>query len=181
MDAPSNGNYVVVNPSWNGGYGAVTWGSGTAGVKGTISASNSLIGATANDHVGGGYATLANGYSVGGSVTVLSNGNYVVASPLWSNQTGAVTWGSGTAGVKGTISASNSLARIGRRRSGWGQDRRRRRRRLPGHPGARQRQLRRRQPVLGGGKGAVTWESGGSAATGTGVSIEQPDRLEHRR
>ena len=86
--ALDDGNYVVVNPSWNGGCGAVTWGSGTAGVKGTISAANSLVGSTADDHVGGGYATLANGYSVGGSVTVLSNGNYVVASPLWSNADG---------------------------------------------------------------------------------------------
>ena len=167
VDALSNGNYVVVNPSWNGGYGAVTWGSGTAGVKGTISASNSLIGATANDHVGGGYATLANGYSVGGSVTVLSNGNYVVASPLWNNQTGAVTWGSGTAGVKGTISASNSLLGSGggdlvgaRTDDGAGDV-------YPGIRALGNGNYVVASPFWGGGKGEVTWESGGSAATGT--------------
>ena len=170
----------MVNASWNGGYGAVTWGSGTAGVKGTISASNSLIGATANDHVGGGYATLANGYSVGGSVTVLSNGNYVVASPLWSNQTGAVTWGSGTAGVKGTISASNSLVGSGggdlvgaRTDDGAGDV----------YPGIRhrQRQLRRRQPVLGWREGRGDVGERRQCRDRHGVFIEQPDRLEHRR
>ena len=40
----------------NGGVvnaGAVTWGSGTTGVSGVISAANSLVGSTANDQVGG--------------------------------------------------------------------------------------------------------------------------------
>ena len=34
------------------GAGAVTWGSGTAGVSGPVSATNSLVGSTANDYVG---------------------------------------------------------------------------------------------------------------------------------
>ena len=101
----SNGNYVVNSPFWdNGGIvnaGAVTWGSGTAGVSGAVSASNSLVGSTANDSVGD------------GGITALSNGNYVVNSPFWDNggivNAGAVTWGSGSAGVSGTVSASNSL------------------------------------------------------------------------
>jgi Repeat of unknown function (DUF5650) len=92
----SNGNYVVDSANWNGNVGAVTWGSGTAGVKGAVSATNSLIGSSALDYVGG------NG------VTTLSNGNYVVDSANW-NHVGAVTLGSGTAGVTGVVSASNSL------------------------------------------------------------------------
>ena len=107
MTALSNGNYVVSSPDWTNGAaanaGAVTWGSGTAGVSGPVSATNSLVGSTANDDVG----------SVDGGVTALSNGNYVVSSPDWTNgaaaDAGAVTWGSGTAGVSGAVSATNSL------------------------------------------------------------------------
>src|SRR5208282_3810851 len=84
--------------------GAVTWGSGTAGVSGAVSATNSLVGSTANDQVGG---------VLGVGVTALSNGNYVVSSPNWNNgaaaSAGAVTWGSGTVGVRGPVSATNSL------------------------------------------------------------------------
>lgn len=103
--ALSSGNYIVPTSSWDNGAvanaGAVTWGSGTAGVSGTISAANSLVGSTANDQVG-----------VTG-IVVLTNGNYVVRSANWDNgavaNAGAVTWGSGTAGVSGTISTANSL------------------------------------------------------------------------
>ena len=101
----SNGNYVALSPLWDNGTvtnaGAATWGSGTAGVSGVVSGSNSLVGGFANDSVG----SL--------SVLALSNGNYVVLSPIWHNGTivnaGAATWGSGTTGVKGTVSSSNSL------------------------------------------------------------------------
>ena len=103
----SNGNYVVISGYWTNGngerVGAVTWGSGTAGVKGVVSASNSLVGSQADDDSDGGLF----------HVTVLSNGNYVVVNDNWYNgaavKAGAVTWGSGTAGVKGVISAANSL------------------------------------------------------------------------
>jgi hypothetical protein len=92
-----NGNLVVQSPSWNGNRGAITWGSATAGVAGTISAANSLVGSDANDRVGN------------GGITILSNGNYVVGSPFWNSNRGAVTWGSGTTGVAGTITAINSV------------------------------------------------------------------------
>jgi autotransporter-associated beta strand protein len=95
--ALSNGNYVV-RSLWNGGRGAATWGSGTAGVSGTISAANSLIGSSAGDQVG----------NVGG-ITALSNGNYVVGSPNWNGGRGAATWGIGAFGTSGVVSASNSL------------------------------------------------------------------------
>ncbi|WP_420841891.1 beta strand repeat-containing protein [Fimbriiglobus ruber] len=91
-----SGNYVMASPGWSGGTGAVTLGSGTTGISGLVSASNSLVGSTAGD-------------SIGTSVTALPNGNYVVASPNWSGNIGAVTFGSGTAGVSGVVSASNSL------------------------------------------------------------------------
>ena len=45
--ALTDGNYVVESSHWNGGMGAVTWGSGTAGVTGVISAANSLVGSIA--------------------------------------------------------------------------------------------------------------------------------------
>ena len=93
----ADGNYVVVTPAWESDRGAVTWGSATSGVNGGIYYGNSLIGYDANDQVGA------------GGVTVLSNGSYVVSSPYWNGNTGAVTWGSGTAGVSGQISSSNSL------------------------------------------------------------------------
>jgi len=80
----------------------VTWGSGATGVKGAATSSNSLVGTTASDQVGY-YGT-----------DVLSNGNYLIRSPYWDNgsgaaNAGAVTWGSGAAGVHGAVSAANSL------------------------------------------------------------------------
>ncbi len=105
VTALSNGNYVVISASWNNGAvldaGAVTFGSGTTGVVGAVSAANSLVGSTASDQVGS------------SGVTPLSNGNYVVGSRLWNNgavvDAGAATFGSGTTGVVGAISAANSL------------------------------------------------------------------------
>jgi hypothetical protein len=105
ITALSNGNYVVASNSWHNGTtafaGAVTWGSGTTGISGVISSANSLVGTTANDYVGN------------GGIIALSNGNYVVASSYWNNgsveSVGAVTWGSGTTGIRGVISSANSL------------------------------------------------------------------------
>jgi hypothetical protein len=102
--ALTNGNYVVSSPAWNSGAGAVTWGNGATGTSGAVSALNSLVGSTATDAVGNGGVTNGNG-----GVTSLTNGNYVVASPNWNTNTGAVTWGNGTTGVTGTITSSNSL------------------------------------------------------------------------
>ena len=73
--------------------GAVTWGNGIGGTVGEVSAANSLVGssrAMVTEH---------------GSLTDLSNGNYVVSSPhlgcpyhLWLIiNAGAVTWGNGKA------------------------------------------------------------------------------------
>ena len=99
------GNYVVSSSDWNNGAatraGAVTFGSGTTGITGEVSAANSLVGTTANDTVGS------------SGVTPLEGGNYVVRSPFWNNgaatRAGAVTFGSGTTGITGEVSAANSL------------------------------------------------------------------------
>ena len=103
--ALTNGNYVVLSGTWDNGpivdAGAATWGSGTTGVSGTVSAANSLVGSTAGDQVG------ING------IFPLTNGNYVALSLSWHNgpivDAGAATWGSGTTGVTGAVSATNSL------------------------------------------------------------------------
>ncbi|MFM2342444.1 MAG: hypothetical protein RLZZ592_2097, partial [Pseudomonadota bacterium] len=105
VTALTNGNFVVISPNWSSAgfssVGAATWGNGATGLTGVVSSANSLVGSTASDQAG-----------LGG-VTALSNGNYVVNSYNWDSgaivNAGAVTWGSGTAGVSGTISSTNSL------------------------------------------------------------------------
>lgn len=101
-----NGHYVVASPVWDSGAavdaGAVTWVNGNTGLIGTVSAANSLIGASADD-------------LVGSAVTALTNGHYVVTSPGWENvaagfaKAGAATWCNGTATTTGVVSAANSL------------------------------------------------------------------------
>ncbi|MBX7053789.1 MAG: hypothetical protein K1X36_02455 [Pyrinomonadaceae bacterium] len=97
--ALTSGNYVVLSSNWNANRGAVTFGDGATGVTGTVSSSNSLVGSASNDRIGWGL------------VTPLTNGSYVVGSPLWNNggtTVGAATWCSAT-GRTGTVSTSNSL------------------------------------------------------------------------
>ncbi|KAA0133715.1 hypothetical protein FYZ48_23180 [Gimesia chilikensis] len=110
-----NGNYVVSSPYWNNGTvtqaGAVTFGNGNSGTTGIVSVNNSLVGSSISDHVGS--IEAFNGVSTETSITVLSNGNYIVSSPYWNNgsvlNAGAVTFASGTAGISGVISSTNSL------------------------------------------------------------------------
>ncbi len=97
ITALSNGNYVVASGNWSGNLGAVTWASGATGITGVVSSSNSLVGSLTTDTVGA------------GAITALSNGNYVVRTDNWGGGKGAVTWGSGTAGRVGAVSASTSL------------------------------------------------------------------------
>jgi hypothetical protein len=103
----ANGNYVVASMNWDHGTiinaGAATWGNGTAGIQGPVSAANSLVGSTMGDTV------AAHG------VLPLTNGNYVVISSGWDNpvtatkNVGAATWGNGRTGIRGPVSAANSL------------------------------------------------------------------------
>jgi hypothetical protein len=113
VTALPGGNFVVDNPFWNQFTGAVTWVNGKTGLSGAVSASNSLVGSTSGnfntgDQVGGG-ADIANGFSAAQDVSVLPSGNYIVYSAQWNGKRGAVTWGSGTAGVRGLVSSLNSL------------------------------------------------------------------------
>ncbi|MGD9997448.1 MAG: hypothetical protein AB7L17_16995 [Ilumatobacteraceae bacterium] len=112
--ALTNGNYVVISPSWDLGgtanVGAATLGNGATGLVGFVAASNSLHGSTAGDGLG------TNNVGNGGSVA-LTDGNYVIATPQWNNGgskalAGAVTWRSGASsavGVGDTITTANSL------------------------------------------------------------------------
>jgi hypothetical protein len=103
VTALSNGHYVVNSPDWDndvGNAGAVTWGDGTVGTVGEIDLTNSLVELT----VGG----PASGYGI----LALANGNYLVSFPGWDSggleNLGAVTWGDGSGGTTGVISAANS-------------------------------------------------------------------------
>jgi hypothetical protein len=93
----ANGNYVVLSTGWSSGRGAATWGNGTTGVAGPVTAANSLVGTTPNDFVGN-YVP-----------TQLANGHYVMVSSNWNDQAGAVTWCNGTTGTVGPVSPLNSL------------------------------------------------------------------------
>ena len=96
----ANGNFVVTDPKFDSAtaadVGAVYLYDGS-----TNAVISTLTGSSASDLVG---------Y---GGVTALSNGNYVVSSPFWSNgatsQVGAVTWANGASGLAGVVSNSNSL------------------------------------------------------------------------
>jgi hypothetical protein len=113
----TNSNYVVSSPLWDNpsgpisNVGAVTWANGNGATIGVVSATNSLIGGTANDRVGG----TASDFGDRGDVTALTNGNYVVSSCSWDNPTeakldvGAITWGSGSGGTIGLVGPGNSL------------------------------------------------------------------------
>jgi len=99
----SNGNFVTATSKWDNGSivdaGATTWGNGSTGTVGTVSAANSLVGSSNDDRVNG--------------ITALPNGNYLVRAPFWDNNgvsnAGAVAWGDGNHGIVGTISPANSL------------------------------------------------------------------------
>lgn len=104
-----DGNAVVISPDWNNGAivdaGAATWIDGAAGITGTISEANSLVGTTAGDRLGAG--GLDYGFAV------LPSGHYAIISSGWSAtnaaHAGAITWGDSAIGVRGVVSASNSL------------------------------------------------------------------------
>ena len=172
--ALANGNFVVVSYFWDNGaatdVGAVTWGSGKSGVSGIVSASNSLVGSTTNDYVGkwGGSAQSGPVYL---GVTALSNGNYVVCSPLWDNATitdaGAVTWGDGTTGVSGVVSSANSLIgstandKVGGSASGEGNG-------IVALTGNGNFVINSGNWQIGSKRvGAITWVNGSTGATGT--------------
>ena len=101
-----NSNFVIFASNWDNGasanVGAATFCSGTTGCVGAVSAANSMIGATASDG------------SLGTSVSVLGNGNYVYRMPGWDNgaatDAGATVFCDGTTGcTPGPVTTANSL------------------------------------------------------------------------
>jgi hypothetical protein len=114
ITALTNGNYVVATSGWESGsgfsnLGAVTFGSGTTGIAGVVSAANSLVGSTSGDRVGE-------------VVTALTNGDYVVGSPDWkgpAGRFGAITLANGTTGMIGTVSLANSMTTSSSAASIW--------------------------------------------------------------
>jgi len=100
VTALSNGNYVVLSPTWSAtttltNAGAVTWGSGASGISGDISPLNSFLG-DKNDLLG--IYALA-----------LPNGSYVVSSPSWDGDKGAATFALGDRPLTETLTKANSL------------------------------------------------------------------------
>ena len=114
-----NGNIVVGSPFWDipgatpaEDAGAVTLMPAT-GMAGTVTSANSLVGGAPGDTVGGKPADAFPG-DLEMRFSVLANGNYVVASPLWDLNAGlidvgAVTWVDGATGLTGAVSTANSL------------------------------------------------------------------------
>lgn len=106
----TNGNYLVVTPGWdNGGIvdaGAITFCSGTTGCQGVVTAANSLYGAAANETLGQSLDPFGRG------VLPLANGNYVVDNWKANGERGTVTFGNGTTGITGMVSAANSLVGV---------------------------------------------------------------------
>lgn len=111
VTALTNGNYVACSPYWTNptgpvtSAGAATWCKADGSTVGFITPLNSLVGATAFDQVASNY----------GGVALLTNGNYIVASPYWNNPTGpvarvgAATWCKADGTTVGTVTAANSL------------------------------------------------------------------------
>src|SRR5262249_40252482 len=105
----TNGNFLISSPDWNGHTGAVTWGSATTGVSGTVSAANSLLGTSALSYSHYDIYYGENRNYTPGRITALADGNYVVSNPFTMTAQGTVTWSSGDNGIVGAVSTANSL------------------------------------------------------------------------
>lgn len=97
----ANGNYVVVAYNWNGIRGAVRLCNWNQPCIGDMNESNSLVGTSPNDRVGG-------GNNLTGIVEV-NNTHFVVSSPLWNGGRGAATLINSNSGLSGPVSPQNSL------------------------------------------------------------------------
>ncbi|MFN5589298.1 MAG: beta strand repeat-containing protein [Holosporales bacterium] len=99
VTALTNGNYVVRSAGWDkegiSNAGAVTWGNGTTGITGVVSAANSFVGTLANDRVGS------------SSVTDAGSGRYVVASTDYNGGRGNVRLFADPQVPSGTTFAAN--------------------------------------------------------------------------
>jgi len=98
----TNGNYVVSGPTLSlptkAAVGAAMWASGSGPTAATMDETNSIVGATAGDHLGQ-------------QVIALTNGNYVVMS-RWQTSgvdVGATTWAPGDGPSVFSVNPTNSL------------------------------------------------------------------------
>ena len=108
----TNNYFLVYSPNWSSGTatnaGAITWFnstngySGSTGVSNALSSANSLVGSYTNDSIGNFSVNWAYFYA-------LSNGNYVIMSPNWNVNRGAVTLASSSVGVRGVVGSANSM------------------------------------------------------------------------
>lgn len=101
LTALTNGNYVIGSAYWGPtNAGAATWVNGSGPATGVVTAANSIVGATADDFVGG-------------VTTALPGGAYVVTSQSWNNgpivDAGAVTWAAGDRATSAVVSPANSI------------------------------------------------------------------------
>ncbi|MDB6132721.1 MAG: Cadherin proteinputative collagen-binding protein [Verrucomicrobiales bacterium] len=99
--ALGSGAYVINCPYWRNATGdeagAVMWMRGSTDGAGVFNQANALTGFSHQDYVGS------------GGVQPLANGHFVIVSPSWSANRGAVTWADGFKPLSGTVSAANSL------------------------------------------------------------------------
>lgn len=138
VESLANGNYVIGIPSWDSWRGAVFWAEGHGELAGTVTAQNSLVGMSPGDWVGW-------------NIIPLNNGNYVVLS--FPSDSDAATFGNGSTGIAGPISAANSLTTSDNLHYGY------------------VTALTNGNYVFGslswgGGRGAVTWVDGTKGRTG---------------
>jgi hypothetical protein len=103
VDNLGSGKTAIFSRNWSGGTGAVTWLDTASGGAGVVDATNSLVGSTAGDLVGGFSA-----YDFVGS-------KVAIFSPGWTNgqagaaAAGAITWVDPASGLVGAVSPANSL------------------------------------------------------------------------
>ncbi|MBK6657777.1 MAG: filamentous hemagglutinin N-terminal domain-containing protein [Proteobacteria bacterium] len=94
----SNGNRLLVHGGWNNNRGAVTFWNMSSDLVGNVGPGNSLVGAASGEFVGSFSAS-----------EIAGSGRYLVNTPNFNSNAGALTFGSITTGVKGVVSGANSL------------------------------------------------------------------------
>ncbi|MBC7438049.1 MAG: filamentous hemagglutinin N-terminal domain-containing protein, partial [Bdellovibrionales bacterium] len=105
-----NNGYIVGSPSWNSATGALTL-SDAAGVfaTGVVGASNSMVGAQANDRVGN---SVSSSVPLENGKLVLINNRWGIGASTASSGLGAITLLQNPSRASGVIDASNSLVGV---------------------------------------------------------------------
>ena len=89
--------YILRSTQWGDYRGALTLFNADTGISGSLSSTNSLVGAATGDYIG--YSSY---YSLG-------NDKYLIRSSYWGDDAGSVTWFDITQGLSGVVGATNSL------------------------------------------------------------------------